>query len=209
MCTIVQPPVRVLIVDDFPVVQEGIAGVLREAEAIEIVGIASDGAEALTMAPEARPDVVLLDLNMPGEAGLTVLARMREAVPDARILVMTASEKPEDLSAALAAGAAGYLTKRAVRTELSDAIMIVHGGGTVVPAGLAAEALRGGPSAGLTDREREVLRLIAQGLTDKEIAAQLFISVRTVQNHLTAIREKTGIARRAGLARWAAENGLD
>lgn len=209
MCTIVQSPVRVLVVDDFPVVQEGIAGVLRESEEIEIVGIASDGAEALTLAPTARPDVVLLDLNMPGEAGLAVLARMRTAVPEARILVMTASEKPEDLSAALAAGAAGYLTKRAVRTELCDAILTVHRGGTVVPPEMAAEALRGGPRAELTEREREVLRLIAQGLTDKEIAASIYVSVRTVQNHLTAIREKTGISRRAALARWASENSLD
>jgi two-component system response regulator DevR len=210
--------IRVLLVDDFPLVREGIAAALDADPAIDVVGQAGSAADGMERARELRPDVLLLDMRMPGAGGMVLLEQLTEELPEIKVLVMTASEKAETLLQAVAAGAAGYLTKRASRLELVDAVITIHGGGSVVAPALAGALLRDyrrvarGSHAGtngrsmLTPREREVVGLVSQGLTDKEIGARLFISTRTVQNQLGRIREKTGRVRRSELARWAVEN---
>jgi DNA-binding NarL/FixJ family response regulator len=205
--------IRVLVVDDFPLVLQGIAGALSRDPGIHVVGYAHDGKEGLAKAKELRPDVILLDLHMPEMGGMLMLERLREELPEARVLVITASEKAETLLAAVSAGAAGYITKRASREELCDAVITVHGGGSVIAPHLAGHLLRQYRRAakGETDslqnqlsaRELEVLRLVAAGRTDKQIAEEIYVSPRTVQNHLARIRDKTGLRRRSELTRWA------
>jgi two-component system, NarL family, response regulator DevR len=203
--------IRVLLVDDFPLVRGGIAAALQTDAGIDVVGQAGTAAEAIELAVAHEPDVVLLDLGLPDASGVVPISRLAEKAPHSRVLVITASENVELLSSVMAAGAVGYLTKRATARELCDAVITVHGGGTVIDAALAGQLFRGGhyqAGAGvrpsLTDRERQVIHLVAEGLTDKEIASSLFVSPRTVQNQLTSIRRKLGLGRRSELAHWAA-----
>ncbi|HEX4719200.1 MAG TPA: response regulator transcription factor [Thermoleophilaceae bacterium] len=191
--------IRVLLVDDFPLVRSGIAAALQDEAGIDVVGEAGTAAEAMALAVAQAPDVVLLDLGLPDESGVTMISRLAEKSPRSRVVVITASENVEVLSSAMAAGAVGYLTKRTTPRQLCDAVVTVHGGGTVVDAGLAAVT-----RPALTERERRVVQLVAEGLTDKEIASALFVSPRTVQNQLTSIRRKLGLGRRSELAHWAA-----
>ena len=149
---------------------------------------------------------------------MTVLERLRTQVPDSKVLVVTASEKVQPLLDAVAAGATGYLTKRCGREELRQAVITVYGGGSVISPMLAGHLLKEYSRASrgeqsnvrplIGQREHEVLRLVAGGSTDREIAAMLYISPRTVQNHLTRIREKTGLRRRTELTRWAMDHAL-
>jgi DNA-binding NarL/FixJ family response regulator len=165
-----------------------------------------------------RPDVVILDMRMPKASGAELLAELREKLLGIRVLVITASQKPETLLDAISAGADGFLTKRVTRAELCEAVLKVHSGGTVLPPEIASQVLRefgvaarrdeSREQALLTPREEEVLRLVADGLTDKQIAERLFVSPRTVQSHLAQVRQKTGLARRSALARWAGEHIL-
>jgi DNA-binding NarL/FixJ family response regulator len=210
--------IRVLVADDFPLVREGMARALERDPGIEVVAQAADGVEAVEMARQTRPDVMLLDLRMPELGGLAVLERIQEELPDTRVVIMSASEKTESLLDAVGAGAAGYLTKRTSGEELRQAVITAHGGGSVITPALASHLLREFSNAArgqgssvrplLGTRELDILRLVAQGLTDHEIGRQLFISPRTVQNHLTRIREKTGLRRRSELTRWAVEHSL-
>jgi|1185.fasta_scaffold310076_2 DNA-binding NarL/FixJ family response regulator len=210
--------IRILLVDDFPLIREGFAAALEADPALEVVGEADDGETALRLARERRPDVVIVDLRMPGMGGMTLLERLRTEAPDAKPMVVTAVEKVQPLLDAVAAGAAGYLTKRVGALELRNAVITVHGGGSVISPTLTAHLLkdysrasRGEPSQMrplIGDREHEVLRLVADGRTDKEIAQTLYISPRTVQNHLTNVRAKTGLRRRSELTRWAMEHAL-
>src|SRR5947208_1870938 len=210
--------IRILVVDDFPLVREGLTASLEVDPGIEVVGEAADGDAGLSLARELRPDVVLADMRMPGLGGPVLLAKLREELPDTRVLVVSASEKAESLLEAIAAGAAGYLTKRVSGRELRHAVITVYGGGSVITPALARHLLReyshvsrGEPMSIrplLAQREQEVLRLLAQGHTDREIGGKLYISPRTVQNHLTRIREKTGMRRRSELARWAVEHAM-
>ena len=181
---------------------------------MEVVGEATDGIEALQLAHEKRPDVLVLDLGMPRLGGMEALVRLRDELPDVRVLVVTASEKHENLAKALGAGAAGYMTKRSSMDELCEAVVSVSRGEGAISSSLTvllidalSEGQRGGGPV-FRPRELDVLRLVADGLTDDEIAAQLSISARTVQAHLAAVRNKTGVRRRAELARWASENNL-
>jgi DNA-binding NarL/FixJ family response regulator len=210
--------ISIVIVDDFPLICEGFAAALGTDPGLNVIGQADNGAEGLRLARELRPDVVILDLNMPGMGGMSVLERLGTEVPETKVLIMTASETAQSLLDAVAAGAAGYLTKRAAREELRQAVITVHGGGSVISPMLAGHLLKEYSRASrgegshvrplLGEREHEVLRLVAGGGTDKEIAERLYISPRTVQNHLTRIREKTGLRRRAQLTRWAMEHAL-
>src|SRR3954449_1385498 len=210
--------ISILLVDDFPLICEGFAAALGTDPGLHIVGQTDNGEEGLRLARELQPDVVILDLNMPGMGGMSVLERLRLEVPETKVLIMTASETAQSLLDAVSAGAAGYLTKRSTREELRQAVITVQGGGSIISPMLAGHLLQEYSRASrgegsdvrplLGDREHQVLRLVASGDTDKEIAARLYISPRTVQNHLTRIREKTGLRRRAELTRWAMEHSL-
>jgi DNA-binding NarL/FixJ family response regulator len=210
--------IRVVVVDDFPLVREGLVASLEVDPGIAVVGQGSDGDEGLRLCREHRPDVVLADMRMPGLGGPVLLSRLREELPETRVLVVSASEKAETLLEAVSAGAAGYVTKRINGRELRHAVITVHGGGSVITPALARHLLREyshvarGDSLRvrplLAQREQEVLRLLARGHTDREIGGELYISPRTVQNHLTRIREKTGMRRRSELARWAVEHAM-
>ena len=205
--------IRVLVVEDFPLVRDGLVAALERDHGIEVVGAVGDGRAGLEQAHALRPDIVLLDLHMPELGGMMLLERLRNELPEVRAIVITATEKAEPLLDAVAAGAAGYLTKRASGEELRQAVLTVHGGGSVIAPQLAPHLLRAYSHASrgeapdvrkkLTATEHEVLRLVAQGLTDRQIAQRLYVSPRTVQNHLARVREKTGARRRSELARWA------
>jgi DNA-binding NarL/FixJ family response regulator len=210
--------IRVLVAEDHPLVREGIIRALERDSGIEVIGDADNGMTALELARRLEPDVVVLDLRMPGLGGAAVLERLRAELPEIRALVMTANESPESLLDAVAAGAAGYLSKRTTGEELRQAVITTYGGGSVITPELAGHLLRefSGSARGegssvrplLAARELEILRLVADGLTDNEIGKQLYISPRTVQNHLTRIREKTGLRRRSELARWAVQHAI-
>ena len=208
--------IRVLVIDDFPLVREGLSAALKSDPGIDVVGQADNGRSGLELAHELHPDVIITDMRMPEFGGMMLLERLAAELPQIRTLVVTASEKAETLLDAVAAGAAGYLTKQTGRQELCQAVITVAGGGSIITPTLAGHLLREYSQASkgeaptarplLGSREHEILRLVAQGLTDKEIGAKLYISPRTVQNHLTRVREKTGLRRRSELTRWAVEH---
>jgi len=209
----------VLVADDFPLVREALVAALRRHVDLEVAGVAGDGVEALSKARELHPDVVVLDLRMPGLSGQAVLTRLREEMPDVRVLLLTASDAADAVIDAVAAGAGGFVTKRVTGDELVDAVRRVHGGEAVVDPELTAHLVRGlrrsdsaprvsAGSSGLTQAELNVLRLVAEGRSDKQIGETLSIAPRTVQSHLTQIRAKVGLRRRVELTRWAAENLL-
>ena len=210
--------IRVVVADDFPLVRDAIAQVLDRDPGISVVGRAAGGEEALAMVGVHDPDVLILDLHMPDCGGIRVLERLRESGARTRVLIMTASESPDSLLDAVNAGAQGYITKRSTGEEVRQAVITTYGGGSVITPELAGHLLRefSGSARGegssvrplLAARELEILRLVADGLTDNEIGKQLYISPRTVQNHLTRIREKTGLRRRSELARWAVEHAI-
>jgi DNA-binding NarL/FixJ family response regulator len=207
---------RVLVVDDFPLVRAALAAAIDRHAGIELVGTAADGDEALKLARRLHPDVIVLDLLMPGMNGLVALTHLSAELPDIRVLLLTAHEDPDTMIDAISAGAAGFLTKRASGQELADAVAAVHRGEPVISPSLAGHLIRGlrgkgkeragGPTSTMTREELELLRLVAGGRTDREISETLFISRRTVQSQLTKIRTKTGIQRRVHLTRWAAEH---
>ncbi len=184
-----------------------------------MVGEAGNASEAIELARELRPDVVLLDLRLPDGNGIGLIERLRAEVEGLSVLVVTAVEKTDSMLEAASAGAAGYVTKRVGARELRSAVVTVYGGGTVFESSTATDFARDYPEISpgklgavrglLTGREKQVLALVAEGQTDKEIATQLSLSVRTVQNHLSAIRGKTGVHRRPELASWAARHLLD
>ena len=207
--------VRVLVADDFPLVREAQAAALARHPDIEVVGAASDGLEAVEMARELRPDVVVLDLKMPRMSGLVALKRLHAEVPDTRVLLLTASDEPNIVVDAVSAGAAGFLSKRVSGDELSTSVLAIHRGEAVISPELTGHLLRGlrpgggggdGGARHLTEEEVELLRLVAAGRTDKQISEALYVSPRTVQTMLSQIRTKLGVKRRVELTRWATEN---
>ena len=208
--------IDVLVADDFPLIRSALVNAIGRDPDIDVVATAANGAEAVELALEHRPHVVLLDVHMPVMSGLVALEKIRAQVPEAKVMMLTATEKSDVFLEAIASGASGFLNKRVGASELVQAVITVHGGGSVISPELAGLLVteysaqrRGHPGALrplLADREQEVLRLVAMGHTDKEIGGKLFISPRTVQNHLTRIRSKTGLHRRSELARWAADH---
>jgi len=212
-------PVRVLVVDDHAVVREGLRHVLSATEGFAVVGEAGTGADALALAEVQRPDVVLLDLTMPGMSGLAVAAELRRRVPDARILVLSMHEQDEYVLAAVRGGADGYVLKDTGPAELRAAIRAVYAGdGYFSPAvaGRLSAAVRGEVATEaphqrlerLTPREREVLTLVAAGKTNRAIAAHLGLSPRTVESHRESLMKRLSLRSVADLTRFAVQAGL-
>ena len=216
------PPIRVLIADDQRVVRDGLAMLVGLIDGVEITGAACDGEEAVRLAMAHRPDVILMDLRMPGTDGIAATAQLRERLPTARVLVLTTYADDGSILPALRAGAQGYLTKDASAEQIEAAIRAVHAGQThldpLVQERLVAAVATQPPGPpppgsgplpdGLTAREAEVLTLLAAGLSNAEIARQLFVSNATVKTHINRIFAKTGARDRAQAVRYAYQAGL-
>ena len=208
-------PIRVLLVDDHAVVREGLRSYLELEATLDIVGEASNGKEALRRARELRPDVVLMDLVMPEMDGVEATRSIREQVPNARVIVLTSFIEEEKVHAALHAGAAGYLLKDAEADEVANAIRAAHRGEVHLDPAVAKRLMQSlrspkpqDAAEPLTDREREVLVLVAQGRANKEIGRQLGISERTARTHVSNILGKLGLASRTQAALYAVREGL-
>jgi DNA-binding NarL/FixJ family response regulator len=211
--------IRILVVDDHPVVRQGLRAFLGTRQGMAVVGEAGDGEAAVAEAARLRPDVILMDLVMPGTDGLAAIGRIREADPEARILVLTSFASAEQVVPAVRAGAAGYLLKDAAPEEVETAIRAVWRGegllDSQVTAAVLAEVARPGGRgpddealAALTPREREVLGLLAEGLTNAQLARRLVVSEKTVKTHVSSILAKLRLADRTQAALFAARLGL-
>jgi DNA-binding NarL/FixJ family response regulator len=213
-----EPVIRVIVADDHSVVREGIRHVLEGEPGFAVVAEAPNASDAVRLADEHRPDVVLLDITMPGASGLQAAAQIRRAMPHTRILMLSMHDNPEYVLESIRAGADGYLLKDSAAIELRQAIRAVHRGDEYFSAPIAqrlrATTAHGhgndvaGPLDVLTAREREVLVGIALGRTNKEIAAELGISHRTVETHRESLMRKLGIRTVAGLTKLALETGM-
>ncbi|MEU4807347.1 response regulator transcription factor [Actinosynnema sp. NPDC023587] len=207
-------PLRLVVVDDHPVVRDGLRGMLGTQPDFEIVGEAASGTEALTVVAAVRPDVVLTDLRMPDPSGGTLIRLLRERVPTVRVLVLTTHDTDSDVLPAVEAGAIGYLLKDAPREELFRAVRAAARGETVLSPSVATLLLsrirpqRPLGEARLSAREREVLALIARGRTNREAAAELHISEATVKTHLLHIYAKLEVPDRASAVAAAFQRGI-
>jgi len=205
--------IRVIIADDHAVVRSGLRLLLEQQDDLEPVGEAGDGKQAAALVARLKPDVALLDVVMPGGGGIEAAAEIQRQNPDTRILMLSMQDDPSYVREAFAAGAAGYVLKDAADTELVDAIRRVAAGERYVHPSLGARLVAEStepaePVDSLSDREREVLRLLALGYTNQEIAGQLFVSVRTVEAHRSHILNKLRVSTRAELVRHAIDTGL-
>jgi len=201
--TLAVEPIRVLVVDDHALFRRGLQMVLEQEPDIEVVGEASDGSEAVEKSADTLPDIVLMDVRMPKRGGIDACTAIHETVPSAKIIMLTISDEEADLYDAIKAGAMGYLLKEISIEEVASAIRAVHGGQSLISPSMASKLLtefasmikktddrQQVPTPRLTDREMEVLKLVAKGLNNRDIAKQLFISENTVKNHIRNILEK-------------------
>ena len=201
-------PIRTLIVDDHALFRRGLEMVLGAESDIELVGEASDGAEAVQRAAEFLPDVVLMDIRMPRSTGIEACRAMKDAAPSTKIVILTNSDEEEDLFEAIRAGASGYLLKDIPLDEVAGTVRAVHGGQSLINPSMAAKLLaefaslarrdaedrsEQVPAPKLTEREMQVLKLIARGMNNRDIAGELYISENTVKNHVRNILEKLQI----------------
>ena len=204
---------KIVIADDHRVVRSGLRMLLDREEDFEVVAEAGDVADAHRYVRAHRPDVLILDLNMPGDPSLPAIPGFLEESPGTRVVVLTMQEDPAFAREALQAGASGYVLKEAADEELVHAVQAAASGGTYLNPALGARiaatpAVPAGPPDDLTEREVEILRLIALGHTNSEIGAQLFLSVRTVESHRAHIQQKISLTSRAELVRYALEHRL-
>ena len=205
--------IRILVADDHPMLREGLVAVLSTQPDFDIVGEAADGAEVVRLAEALRPDVILLDLEMPDVDGVAALEGLRDAGSEARAVVFTAYDTDERILRSLRAGARGYLLKGASRQEIFDAVRTVHAGGSLLEPGVTTRLLDhvregGAQTEPLTPRELEVLALISEGLHNSEIAGRLFVTERTVKFHVSSILAKLGADNRTEAVALAARRGL-
>jgi DNA-binding NarL/FixJ family response regulator len=208
------PPIRVLIADDHEVVRLGIARLLESRPGIEVVGLARDGAEAIAMCAELAPDVVLMDLEMPGVDGIEATQRIARPDGGPSVVILTSFADRDHISEAIDSGAAGYLLKDAESDELVAAVRAAAAGESPLTPRVALTVVKelrtggGGASETLSDREREVLALVAAGVPNKLIALRLGISSKTVKSHLSHIFRRIGVGDRLQAAMWARRHGL-
>jgi len=213
--------IKVLLVDDHHLFREGIARILRDAPGITLVGSAQNGVEAVALAKTHSPDVILMDVHMPTMDGIEATRQIREHLPNTRVLMLTVSENDEDLFAALRNGACGYLLKDTTSQFLVESVHRTHAGESMLNPKMASKllsefnALSQGSlprssedNAGLTNRERDVLRLVARGLSNKEIGKELNITPHTVKSHLSNALDKLQLSGRVEAAAWAIRHGL-
>jgi two-component system, NarL family, response regulator DegU len=206
---------RILLVDDHRLVREGLRRTLEDA-GFTVVGEAENGAEGLAMAEELRPHVVVMDVSMPVVDGITATRRMRSRVPDARVVVLTMHADSDLLEQARSAGAAGYLLKDASGTEVVDAVQRALDGQRTISSGVGVAAetvmpddlVEDADTPHLTDRERQILQMLADGCTPAEVAERLFISPKTVRNHLTKVYDRLGVSSRSQAIVVALQHGL-
>jgi DNA-binding NarL/FixJ family response regulator len=207
----VAEPITLLLVDDHPVVRDGLRGMCDASPDLEVVGEAVNGPEGVRLAAELDPDVVLMDLRMPGGGGVEAITEMQRRRVRAHVLVLTTYDTDRDIMAALDAGATGYLLKDAPRDELFAAIRAAAGGESVLSPAVATRVVSRMRSSGadeLSGREREVLALVARGRSNREIARSLFVSEATVKTHLGHVYDKLGVKDRAAAVAVAYERGV-
>ncbi|CAO1649640.1 response regulator transcription factor [Salinibacterium sp. NG22] len=203
--------IRVVVADDHPIVRSGIVGLLGSADDIEVVGEASDGTEAVALATQLSPDVVLMDLRMPGLGGAEATAQLVAARPDVRVLILTTYESDENILTAIEAGASGYLLKAAPQEEILAGLRSVARGEVALAPSIAAllvNRMREPAKVTLSDRETQVLALVAEGNSNRKIAAALFVSEATVKTHLIHVFEKLDVKDRTRAVTKAMELGL-
>jgi NarL family two-component system response regulator LiaR len=205
--------ISVLVADDHPVVRQGLRTFLETQADLEVVGEAADGTEAVELAQRLLPDVVLMDLVMPGQDGVAATRRIRQLSPSTKVIVLTSFDDDERVFPSVKAGAAAYLLKDARPQELAEAVRRVHAGEALLAPSVAAKLMQEvagqrPPSAELTERELEVLRLIARGLSNKLIARELKVSEKTVKTHVSNILAKLQLADRTQAALYAVREGL-
>jgi DNA-binding NarL/FixJ family response regulator len=206
---------RLLLVDDHAVVREGLRSLLADNQKFEIVGEAGDGVAAVSYAERLHPDVVVMDVSLPGLNGAQVARRLKSALPDVKTLALTVHEEGGYLRSLMDAGASGYVLKRSAASELLRAIEVVGEGGTYLDSSIAGQLVGrmgqrrtlGEPSAALSEREREVVQYVAHGYSNKEIAEKLDVSVKTIETYRYRATEKLGLHSRADLVRYAIDQG--
>lgn len=211
--------IKILIVDDHSILREGIRVLLEACVEMEVVGEAADGKEAIEKSRKLQPDLVLMDIAMPGLGGLEAMLEIRKTCSKTRVLVLTQYDNKEYIYRFLKAGASGYVLKKAVSAELISAIRAVHRGSSFLSPDIAPSVIEGylqkkdkeleeDPYESLTNREKQVLKLIAEGHTNKQIADMLYMSVKTVMGHRTHLMEKLSIHSRTELVKFAIQKGL-
>jgi DNA-binding NarL/FixJ family response regulator len=217
--TTAREPVRVLVVDDQELFRRGLTMLLAVESGIEVVGEAGDGVEGTALAESAAPDVVLLDVRMPKRSGIEACLAIKESVPSAKIIMLTVSDEEADLYEAVKSGASGYLLKDSSIEEVAQAVRVVADGQSLISPSMAIKLIdefkemskpekTSGPGLRLTERELDVLRLVAQGHSNKEIAARLYISENTVKNHVRNMLEKLQLHSRMEAVMYAVRENL-
>lgn len=201
-------PIRVLVVDDHPPMRMGLVALIRSQPGMDVVAEASDGEEAIEVYDDVRPDIVLMDLRMPGIGGVEAIMAIRKKHSDARVIVLSTYDADEDIYRAMQSGAKSYLLKDMSTEEIAATILSVHAGESLLPRQVAERLSLGEQRQALTERERDVLEALIKGRSNKEIASSLFISEDTVKSHLKTLFAKLGVRDRTGAAVEGIRHGI-